>query len=80
MRTRKQELVSDELKPFVKGAMTLAIRSKAKIMPFYIGGSYNLFANDKLTIRVGESFVADSMKENELETCLKNKIYELKKK
>ena len=71
---------SDELNPFMKGAMTLATRSKAKIMPFYIDGSYNLFSKERLLIRVGESFIVDNMKEKELEECLKTKIYELKKK
>ena len=71
---------SDELKKFMKGAMTLAVRSKSKIMPFAITGSYNLFTKDRLTIRVGESFETEGMKEKELEGYLKNKILELKKK
>ena len=64
----------------MNGAMTLAIRSKSKIMPFAITGSYNLFSNDRLTIRVGDAFEIEGMKEKELEKCLKNKILELKKK
>ena len=71
---------SDELKPFQAGAMTLAIKSKSKVMPFAITGDYNLFSKDHLTIRVGESFDAEDMKEEELERYLKNKILELKKK
>ncbi len=71
---------SDELKPFLPGSMVLAKRSKANIMPFAITGSYNLFKGDRLKINVGEPFVAENMEVDELEECLRNKIYELKKK
>jgi 1-acyl-sn-glycerol-3-phosphate acyltransferase len=69
-----------ELKPFVTGALTLAIRSKAKIMPFAITGSYNLFKGDRLTINVGNPFIPNNLNQVELATLLHEKIYELKKK
>ena len=71
---------SDELKPFLPGSLVLAKRSRADIMPFAITGSYNLFKGDRLRINVGEPFVADNMEIDELEECIRNKIYELKKK
>lgn len=70
----------EELKPFLPGALVLAKRSGAKIMPFAITGSYNLFKNDPLKINVGEPFIANTMDESELDNYLRNKIYELKKK
>lgn len=71
---------SDELKPFHKGAMMVALRSHAKIMPFAISGSYNLFQNDRLTLKVGEAFETYNMNEQDLSQHLKEKIYELKRK
>ncbi len=70
----------EELKEFLPGALVLAKRSGAKIMPFAITGSYNIFKKEPLRINVGEPFIPIGMNERELDTYLRNKIYELKKK
>ena len=71
---------SDELKPFMPGAMTLAVRSGAKIMPFAITGSYNIFKGDPLKINVGEPFIANIKNTDVFEKVLKKRIIDLKKK
>lgn len=70
----------EELKKFLPGALILAKRSGAKIMPFAITGSYNIFKREPLRINVGEPFIPTGMDERTLDTYLRNKIYELKKK
>ena len=75
------EINNEEVvKPFLPGAMTLAIRSKSQIMPFAITGSYNLFKGDPLVIKFGKPFYAGDYTPLELATLLHEKIYELKKK
>ena len=70
----------EELKKFLPGALILAKRSGAKIMPFAITGSYNIFKREPLRINVGKPFIPTGMDERTLDTYLRNKIYELKKK
>lgn len=79
---KEQNTISEEeynnslLLPFKYGAVSMAAKTNAKIIPFAVTGDYTI-GNDNLMVRFGEPFICskDNLEENNTE--LRNKVLQL---
>ena len=67
---------NEELLPFKFGAVSMAQKTNATIVPFAVTGDYEI-GNDNLTVRFGEPFKVGNMTLEEANEQLRSKILEL---
>ena len=67
---------TEELLPFKFGAVSMAQKTNATIVPFAVTGDYEI-GNDNLTVRFGEPFKVGNMTLEEANEQLRSKILEL---
>lgn len=73
-----EEYDDSMLLPFKYGAVSMAKKTNAKIVPFGVTGDYKI-GNDNLTVRFAESFKVKDMSLEEANQLLRNKVLTLVK-